>query len=166
MCTDLYQQACEVLATNGLKQYEISNFARIGAESLHNRKYWERAPYVGLGLDAHSMLFDGHSAAVRFQNADDLESYLVADGPSETLRVSDEQALEEAVFLGLRLASGIYLNELAGKYKPTLLHPVVERARELAADGLMIVTNERIALTAKGRVLSSAIFGELLAVAA
>ena len=58
---DFYQQACEMLASAGIAQYEISNFARTAAqlqnnESRHNLKYWTRQPYLGFGVDAHSML--------------------------------------------------------------------------------------------------------------
>jgi oxygen-independent coproporphyrinogen III oxidase len=53
---DFYQQACERLNAAGIGQYEISNFAREGRESRHNLKYWTREPYVGFGVDAHSML--------------------------------------------------------------------------------------------------------------
>ncbi len=63
---DFYQQACETLAAAGIAQYEISNFARTAApsqndklqnnESRHNLKYWTRQPYLGFGVDAHSML--------------------------------------------------------------------------------------------------------------
>jgi len=63
---DFYQQACETLASAGIAQYEISNFARTALhskngelqsnESRHNMKYWTRQPYLGFGVDAHSML--------------------------------------------------------------------------------------------------------------
>jgi oxygen-independent coproporphyrinogen-3 oxidase len=63
---DFYQQACETLNSAGIQQYEISNFARAAThsqdgelqnnESRHNLKYWTRQPYVGFGVDAHSML--------------------------------------------------------------------------------------------------------------
>jgi oxygen-independent coproporphyrinogen III oxidase len=63
---DFYQQACQVLASAGIAQYEISNFARVAPrspgdelqnnESRHNLKYWTRQPYLGFGVDAHSML--------------------------------------------------------------------------------------------------------------
>src|SRR5450755_1065418 len=88
---DFYQQACETLASNGIIQYEISNFARTnsrlerngssnGNESRHNLKYWTRQPYLGFGVDAHSMLpMLPHSSenidlrqAVRFANPDSL----------------------------------------------------------------------------------------------
>jgi oxygen-independent coproporphyrinogen-3 oxidase len=58
---DFYQQACQMLAAAGIAQYEISNFARTSTqlqsnESRHNLKYWTRQPYLGFGVDAHSML--------------------------------------------------------------------------------------------------------------
>ncbi len=53
---DLYEIACTLLHNAGILQYEISNFARPGFGSAHNLKYWQRKPYLGLGLDAHSML--------------------------------------------------------------------------------------------------------------
>src|SRR5256885_3425618 len=52
----LYETACERLDNAGVRQYEISNFARKGHESRHNLKYWTRQPYLGFGVDAHSML--------------------------------------------------------------------------------------------------------------
>jgi len=63
---DFYQQACQMLASAGIAQYEISNFARVAPrfpgdelqnnESRHNLKYWTRQPYLSFGVDAHSML--------------------------------------------------------------------------------------------------------------
>jgi oxygen-independent coproporphyrinogen-3 oxidase len=53
---DFYTAACEQLERAGVRQYEISNFARKGCESRHNLKYWTRQPYLGFGVDAHSML--------------------------------------------------------------------------------------------------------------
>jgi len=52
----MYALAIEELSAAGLDQYEISNFSRSGFESLHNLRYWKRRPYLGLGLDASSML--------------------------------------------------------------------------------------------------------------
>ena len=70
-----YQEACASLHTAGVHQYEISNFARPGHRSRHNLKYWQREPYIGFGLDAHSMLRAGEEA-VRFANTSDLDEYL------------------------------------------------------------------------------------------
>ena len=70
-----YQMACEQFDAVGLRQYEISNFARQGHASRHNLKYWQRQPYIGFGLDAHSMLLTD-AGAVRFANTSDMDVYL------------------------------------------------------------------------------------------
>jgi oxygen-independent coproporphyrinogen-3 oxidase len=85
---DWYAAACGWLEAAGIRQYEISNFAREGSASRHNAKYWRREAYVGFGLDAHSMLrtaFPGGDGAVRWANTDDLDEYLDG-GESETRR--------------------------------------------------------------------------------
>jgi len=56
LTADLYEIACDGLNAAGIQQYEISNFARARFESKHNLKYWTRQPYLGFGVDAHSML--------------------------------------------------------------------------------------------------------------
>src|SRR6267142_368081 len=67
-----YETACERLDKAGVRQYEISNFARPGEESRHNLKYWTRQPYLGLGVGAHSMLTSASNSreAVRFASPD------------------------------------------------------------------------------------------------
>jgi oxygen-independent coproporphyrinogen-3 oxidase len=72
---EFYQHACSMLHAAGVDQYEISNFARPGHRSRHNLKYWQRQPYIGFGLDAHSMLTTS-DAAIRFANTSDLDEYL------------------------------------------------------------------------------------------
>jgi oxygen-independent coproporphyrinogen-3 oxidase len=136
---DFYQQACEMLEASGMEQYEISNFARVGSQSRHNLKYWTRQPYLGFGVDAHSMLYgvverpassrvrvgtpaqsfptERDSAvralpgAVRFATADFLDAYMNR-APHTATPVSERAAIEESFFLGLRLNRGIDLDSL------------------------------------------------------
>ena len=110
---DFYVAACEQLEAAGIAQYEISNFARAGSESHHNLKYWTRQPYLGLGVDAHSMLLSASSdaEAVRFSTSDVLEKY-VAGSPLHQTVLSRAAALEETFFLGLRLNRGVDLREI------------------------------------------------------
>jgi len=56
LTADFYEMACRRLEAAGVRQYEISNFAKEGCESRHNLKYWTRQPYMGFGVDSHSML--------------------------------------------------------------------------------------------------------------
>src|SRR6266851_3533302 len=114
---DFYLAACEQLKEAGIEQYEISNFARDGFQSRHNLKYWTRQPYLGFGVDAHSMLASTtpNQEAVRFANADTLEQY-VAGAPLQWTIVSRPTALAESFFLGLRLARGVSLRDLSAKF--------------------------------------------------
>ena len=163
-CAELYAQACTTLEGAGLRQYEISNFARRGAASRHNCKYWERAPYLGFGLDAHSMLPDTGGGIVRFAETDNLEAYL--DGGEEIAleRVSRVEAFEEAVFLGLRLQQRVSLKRLRDDHAEVLVQDLEKRARALAGAGVMEVARDRLFLTDRGRAISSSVCGELLAV--
>src|SRR5580698_10218833 len=113
---DMYARALGVLSGTGLNQYEISNFARNAAASVHNKKYWQRKPYLGLGVDAHSMLRAGDGTAVRFASTDDLQAYLAAPGWDEQNALTQPEELEEAWFLGLRLNTGVDLRQLEAEF--------------------------------------------------
>lgn len=78
-----YELACTRLEAAGIPQYEISNFARPGFRSRHNLKYWHRAPYLGFGLDAHSMLLTPSGDTLRFSNPDDLDTYALGTAHRE-----------------------------------------------------------------------------------
>ena len=161
---DFYLAACEQLEGAGVAQYEISNFARAGFESQHNLKYWTRQPYLGFGVDAHSMLKSAapNVDAVRFSTADSLEKY-VADSPLDRTVITRETALEENFFLGLRLNRGVNLPQVAitfGKDAVENLRPTIA---ELVADGLLLQESDRIRLTPRGRLLSNEVFQAFLA---
>ena len=156
---DSYIAACEALEAAGVAQYEISNFARPGFESRHNLKYWTRQPYLGFGVDAHSMLPSTASAstALRLATADALEKY-VSGGPLHTTVVSATTALEESFFLGLRLNKGINLREITGAFGPQAVQSVEPAIEELVSDGLLDQDADCIRLTSRGRLLSNEVF--------
>lgn len=156
---DFYLAACERLEAAGIAQYEISNFARAGSESRHNRKYWTRQPYLGFGVDAHSMLPSTvpEADAVRFSTADALEKY-VAGSPLQPTAVSRAAALEETFFLGLRLNRGVDLRDIATTFRPQALDGLQAAIAQLIDDGLMQQEDRRIRLTSRGRLLSNEVF--------
>ena len=156
--------ACEQLEAAGIQQYEISNFARKGFESRHNLKYWTRQPYLGFGVDAHSMLPSStkNLDAVRFSTADALDQYVADASPSKT-NISMESALEEFFFLGLRLTQGIDLSELAEEFGDEVLAQHTAAIRECVQDGLLERTGDRIRLTPGGRLLSNEVFARFVA---
>jgi oxygen-independent coproporphyrinogen-3 oxidase len=180
---DFYQQACEMLAGAGIAQYEISNFARSEAESrdnelhsnesLHNLKYWTRQPYLGFGVDAHSMLVVDHyeagrPMAVRFATPDSLDAYMNR-APHAVTPVSAQAAIEESFFLGLRLNRGVDLESLCRDFRlqqnfsrdaVAVWKSAVEQSVQ---DGLLEQQGTTVRLTARGRLLSNEVFARFLA---
>jgi oxygen-independent coproporphyrinogen-3 oxidase len=163
LTADLYTMAGERLEAAGVRQYEISNFARQGNESRHNLKYWTRQPYLGFGVDAHSMLPGLDGAALRFSFPDSLEGY-VAAGPLNHSQVSRAAALEETFFLGLRLTSGVDLRKVAAAFGEDAIAGLDETIAELRKMGLMEKQEDTVRLTANGRLLSNEVFERFIAV--
>jgi oxygen-independent coproporphyrinogen III oxidase len=176
-----YGSACEWLAAAGVRQYEISNFARAGRESRHNVKYWRREPYVGFGLDAHSMLRAG-GGAVRWANTDDLNRYEVqgrfevqgssfevlgagCEGP-EVEVVGKDAAFEETLFLGLRMNAGVDLEALRAEFGEGLTRGAVEALADVEEAGMVERDGSWVRLKARGRMASNEVFSRLLVAAA
>ncbi|MGH9514374.1 MAG: radical SAM family heme chaperone HemW [Terriglobales bacterium] len=164
LTADLYEIAGERLNATGIRQYEISNFSRFGYESIHNLKYWTRQPYLGFGVDAHSMLPSAATgSAVRFSNPDSLEKYLSGTAQECTV-VFAEDALQEAFFLGLRLNKGVDLRTLRDEFGENQVGAYNEVISELTNAGLIEKEVATIRLTAKGRMLSNEVFERFISV--
>jgi oxygen-independent coproporphyrinogen III oxidase len=160
---DMYDVAIEFLQGQGISQYEISNFAKAGCESRHNLKYWQRRPYLGLGVDAHSMVLgeDGHG--IRLSISDDLNEYLAGPREPAILHLSEVEELEEEWFLGLRLARGVNLASLSSRYGRSAIaafRPVLD---ELIAEELLVKDGSRVRLTSRGQLISNDVFARFIA---
>jgi oxygen-independent coproporphyrinogen-3 oxidase len=162
---DFYLAACDRLQSAGIEQYEISNFARRGFESRHNLKYWTRQPYLGFGVNAHSMLpaVGSDIEAVRFAHDDSLEKY-VSRTPLQRTAVSSRAVLEESLFLGLRLNRGINFGELSAKFSDEAIEKVRAAIAELVEGGLMEQRKDSLRLTPRGRLLSNEVFERFIQV--
>lgn len=169
MTADFYEVACERLNTTGIQQYEISNFARAGFESQHNLKYWTRQPYLGFGVDAHSMLHENEQfkeegvESVRFAATDDFDRFLGGAAGLEPLGVGPEQALEETFFLGLRLNEGVDLRALHEQFGEAA-EKFDARVTRLVGLGLLSRSAGRLCLTERGRLLSNEVFESFIGV--
>jgi len=178
----MYGVALERLAAGGLEQYEISNFSKPGFQSRHNLRYWERRPYLGLGLDASSALEaeDEPSAGasprstsapdpgsnrryvLRTNTTDDLKEYLTGPQPVETAWLSPDRQHEEAWFLGLRMNAGVDLRAVEAEFGADRANRARESVTRLAEDGLLVTDDETVRLTEHGRLLSNDVFQEFL----
>ncbi len=170
----MYESTIDSLAAAGLPQYEISNFARPGRESRHNLRYWQRRPYLGLGLDASSMLRESAKSAnharsgciLRFTNTDELKAYLDGPQPRETAWLSPERRHEEAWFLGLRLNDGVSVSALRQEFGNQMVAHALEVVEALTERRLLTFAGETAQLTSQGRMLSNDVFQEFLETAA
>jgi oxygen-independent coproporphyrinogen-3 oxidase len=182
----MYERAIERLGAAGLAQYEISNFARPRFTSRHNLRYWQRRPYLGVGLDASSMLratgfVSGHDLSraeaaeqsvgalapagnfvLRSTTTDDLGAYLAGTESAETAWLSPDRQHEEAWFLGLRLNAGVGPAALEAEFGGARVDPAQAVAIRLEQDGLLAIDRGTVRLTAQGRLLSNDVFQEFL----
>jgi oxygen-independent coproporphyrinogen-3 oxidase len=155
---DWYDDACARLSEAGYQHYEISNWALPGQRALHNSKYWLRVPFLGFGSGAHS--FNG---VERWANAHDPAAYVEALRagrlPAEQREtVTREMALEEEVFLGLRLLDGINLARLEAEYGVDLR----SRVPRLLEAGAVALDGDTLRLLPARLAVSNEVMAELL----
>lgn len=160
---DLYAMTQDLCVAAGLPGYEVSNHARPGAESVHNRLYWRYGDYVGIGPGAHGRLtIDGARHATEAARAPGAWLAAVEGGraPATSDQLTREEAATEMLLMGLRLAEGVELDRYSalsgGCLNPSAL-------ADLAGHGLVTVTNGRLSVTAKGQPVLNGVLRELLA---
>ncbi len=162
--TEAYNVARRQLTHAGYAQYEISNFALPGCESLQNRKYWHLDPYIGIGAGAHS--FDGTH---RWSNEVEPKIYAQrldagASPVAEKNKLSVEEQLEEFFFLGLRERAGVdagLARSRWGEGPANRVEPVIAR---LLREGWLEKDGEHIRLAEQALLISNEVFQEFLAV--
>ncbi|HEY0323316.1 MAG TPA: radical SAM family heme chaperone HemW [Pyrinomonadaceae bacterium] len=159
VAAEMYRLMLDRACAEGYEHYEISNLSLPGFQSRHNSKYWLGHPTYGFGCSAHS--FDGEGR--RWSNERDALRYteLIEQGRPpvvENFELSSRDVQAEAIFLGLRLLSGINLREHRARFG-------VDLARERAADlarlseaGLIELTDDLLKLTRTGALLSNEVF--------
>lgn len=147
----LWLQTDSALTAANMTHYEISNFARPGFESRHNLKYWQCAPYYGIGPGAHAC-HDGQRTAV----PRDLAAFCSAEKQPET--VTDAQPLtdSERIMLGLRLQGGIRYSDYPDS---------AEKIRKAAKPLLTTYLTEHdgmLSMTVQGWLVSNAVLAHIL----
>jgi oxygen-independent coproporphyrinogen-3 oxidase len=154
LVADLYLEAVERLGHAGLRQYEISNFARPGDESRHNLRYWTRSEYLGFGLGAHS--FRGSE---RFANTRDIRKYieLAPDARDFAEELGEAEVQRETIFLQLRQTSGMCYEDLLALRG----EEAVEWIERGLQDGWLRRNDGRVAFTPSGFLQSNEYISQL-----
>jgi len=151
----------EFLENAGYNQYEISNYAKAGAECAHNMLYWRGDSYLGLGAGAHSHISMNNMGnfGERRANMRNPSQYMnsVREGTkpidfSEMLNC--EEVVQDRVLMGLRLKEGINISELENSFN---LNADMRKIDMLVNEGFLENLESSYRLTKKGNLLSNAV---------
>ena len=177
---EMYRLTGEYLREAGFHRYEISNYARKGRECRHNRVYWQRGDYIGLGLGASSMVNN-----IRWKNQENGRAYadcvarlegaaactpggkafadvLRSAGLMEVQELSCKEQMEEFMFLGLRLMEGVDAREFERLFLKSMQEVYGKSLAGLLEAGLLKLEGTRLSLTSRGIDLSNMVFAEFL----
>ena len=141
----MYQMIMEKLPQYGFQQYEISNFARKGYQSEHNKTYWHYDDYIGVGLSAA-----GKENHVRYENTSSMKKYLAGEWVGERIPLSRQDERFEAVMMGLRLLEGIDLAGYAEKYGCDLTERYREAVEKQLGKGNLLLEEGHLKMSQQG----------------
>lgn len=157
-----YFDGVKLLSDANYIHYEISNFAKDGFFSSHNIKYWKSFPYIGFGVSA-----GGFISNVRYVNVKNLKTYYekIDKGIlpySFKMHLKDKLLKKEFMFMGLRLTSGILLEDYYKRFGSFLEVDFKDELEKLTKLKLIKISNKKLTLTKKGLRLSNVVFREFI----
>ncbi len=161
VAAEMFESAIRRLESCGYRQYEISNFAKPGHECLHNQRYWQNRPTLGLGVSAASYI-----EGVRWANARQIATYSEADSNPPPLdfveALSPPEALGEEIMLRLRTDEGVHLDRVSAKFGLDSPGPYAERIERLIALDLISWHDHHLQLTREGLMAADSVCMEFL----
>ncbi len=160
--TQMFEEAIIAMAQSGHHQYEISNFAKKGKESMHNLVYWDNEHYYGFGAGA-----SGYLDQKRYKNYGPIQHYMKPLKEQrlpifETEEISRANQIEEEMFLGLRKIEGVSLRRFEEKYNQKLTTVYQSVIDELQQQQLAVLEEDYFRLTPKGLFIGNDVFEKFL----
>jgi oxygen-independent coproporphyrinogen-3 oxidase len=182
---EMYHSAVGYLRSQGYNRYEISNFALPEHECVHNTLYWRRADYIGFGLGASSFIrnrklstFVGEGACEvseeldplpasifgeRYKNTPDIAEYVIsAANKRESKTLTRQEAMEEYMFLGLRMDSGVSMTGFENQFGVSLRIVYGDVVDKMISAGCMQSVGDTLSLTCRGIDVSNVVLAEFL----
>ena len=159
---DQYAEIQTRLAEAAFRQYELSNWARPGHESIHNLTYWRNGEWVGFGAGAA-----GSASGRRYKRTPIVRDYIaaaLADDPGfvECETWTRRSRMRDTIMLGLRLAEGVSGPDFEANFGMSLRHHFGERLDDLVGSGVLRWTGDRLALDPASYFVCNAVLSELL----
>lgn len=147
----------------GLGNYEFSNFGKPGFHSRNNTAYWEGKPYLGIGPSAHS--YNGNSRSWNVSNNTKyIKSIEAGILPSEMESLSTEDKYNEYIMTGLRTQKGVSLEKVESEFGKKYSNYLLKQAGNALKNELLILENQTLKISKKGKFLSDGIAADLFLV--
>ena len=158
---EMYLWSMDRLEAAGYVQYEISNVSRPGKASRHNLKYWQDGEWLGFGCGAHST-----RRGVRWKNVSSTEDYisqlsarrrgLLSMGlVAERREMAPGEQLEDALFTGIRLTSGLDLRAIQARYGVDVWSQYGAALRPFVVAGLVTIEGTTLRLSRNGMLVAN-----------
>lgn len=151
----MYHSAIKILTEKGYTQYEISNFAKEGFESVHNTVYWQRGNYKGFGLGSASLIDN-----IRYKNTENIYDYIKGITITENEALTKDDQMAEFMFLGLRMTKGVSISKFKKEFNTDILlkyKSVINKYRSF-----IIIDGDNLRLKTDGIDISNMIFSEMI----
>ncbi|WP_029230726.1 radical SAM family heme chaperone HemW [Butyrivibrio sp. VCB2006] len=154
----MYHETKRILLENGYHRYEISNYAQEKHECYHNKVYWTRGNYLGLGLGASSMVDN-----VRWKNTSDFGEYLKKDDiRRDEQKLSLQDQMEEYMFLGLRLVKGVSISAFKENFSQDIYRVYGTIIEKYVSEKLLQINEDYLSLTDIGLDVSNTVMADFL----
>ena len=158
-----YKSLLEMTAKEGFENYEFSNFGKEGYYSKNNTAYWEGKPYLGVGPSAHS--YDGSRRSWNVaNNAKYIKAIDTGILPIEREQLSETDKYNEYIMTGLRTKRGVSLDKIESDFGPVFRENTLEMAKIDLEEGFLILRENSLFVTTKGKFLSDGIASRLFLV--
>ncbi len=152
---EMYDYIVRKLRGAGFNQYEVSNFSKVGYESIHNLTYWHNEEYYGFGLNASGFIDD-----VRYTNTASLTNYLNLKYDRDSMLMTKKQKMDDEIMLGLRLVEGINIKEFNEKYQEDIFeqYPI----KPLLNNKDLILKHDRLFINPNKRYVMNSILLKMI----
>ena len=163
---EMFELTIDRLTSAGYNHYEVSNYSLEGFESRHNNRYWDSGDYIGLGAGAHSYR-SSPDWGVRWWNISLPDDYIKSINNSGQAiagleRLTEEEAITEGIFLGLRKSNGISYDWFSERFNFSLKESRSQRIAILIEDGLISERENTLRLTSKGLIIADTVITSLI----
>ena len=140
-----YDYVHNFLAEHGYRHYEVSNWSKPGFENKHNMTYWKNEHYYGVGLGA-----SGYIDNVRYTNTKSINEYLKGKYLDYQEVVDRTDDIEYQIMLNLRTKEGLDLKDFKNKFGFDLYQNKKDIIDDLARNGYLVISNEKLIPTYEG----------------